>query len=98
MVSGRAPDRLREAKRRIRRWGAGPAIAPRGGGHLPVRSRLAAGTVPPIASDLTSVGPPPPGDDDRVRGSGPIVVLEYGDYECPYCARADLLLAELPIT
>jgi protein-disulfide isomerase len=27
-----------------------------------------------------------------------VVVLEYGDYECPYCARADLLLAQLPIT
>jgi protein-disulfide isomerase len=25
------------------------------------------------------------------------VVLEYGDYECPYCARADLLLAGLPV-
>ncbi len=25
------------------------------------------------------------------------MVIEYGDYECPYCARADLLLAELPI-
>jgi len=23
--------------------------------------------------------------------------VEYGDYECPYCAKADLLLAELPI-
>jgi protein-disulfide isomerase len=33
-----------------------------------------------------------------VRGSGGLVVLEYGDYECPYCARADMLLAELPIT
>lgn len=22
-----------------------------------------------------------------------MVVLEYGDYECPYCARADMLLA-----
>jgi protein-disulfide isomerase len=26
-----------------------------------------------------------------------VVVLEYGDYECPYCARADLLLAERPV-
>jgi protein-disulfide isomerase len=27
-----------------------------------------------------------------------VVVLEYGDYECPYCARADMLLAPLPVT
>jgi protein-disulfide isomerase len=25
-------------------------------------------------------------------------VIEYGDYECPYCARTDLLLAGLPVT
>jgi protein-disulfide isomerase len=24
-------------------------------------------------------------------------VVEYGDYECPYCARTDRLLADLPI-
>jgi protein-disulfide isomerase len=24
-------------------------------------------------------------------------VLEYGDYECPYCAKADGLLAALPV-
>ena len=32
-----------------------------------------------------------------MRGEGAAVVIEYGDYECPYCARADLLLAELPV-
>jgi protein-disulfide isomerase len=24
-------------------------------------------------------------------------VVEYGDYECPYCAQTDLILAELPV-
>jgi protein-disulfide isomerase len=32
-----------------------------------------------------------------VRGDGP-VVIEYADLECPYCARAHLLLRELELT
>jgi protein-disulfide isomerase len=32
-----------------------------------------------------------------VRGDGELVVIEYGDYECPYCAKADAMLAGLPI-
>jgi protein-disulfide isomerase len=45
----------------------------------------------------TSAPPPEPGPDDHVRGSGP-VVIEYADLECPYCARAHLILKELPVT
>jgi protein-disulfide isomerase len=33
-----------------------------------------------------------------VRGDpGAPLVIEYGDYECPYCAKTDVLLAGLPI-
>jgi protein-disulfide isomerase len=44
----------------------------------------------------TSAPPPEPGPDDHVRGDGPVVV-EYADLECPFCARAHLILRELPI-
>jgi protein-disulfide isomerase len=32
-----------------------------------------------------------------VRGDSGVLVIEYGDYECPYCAKTDLLLAGLAI-
>ncbi len=48
-------------------------------------------------SRLSSAPPPPPDEGDHVRGKGAIVVIEYGDYECPYCARVDRMLAELPV-
>jgi protein-disulfide isomerase len=41
---------------------------------------------------------PPPGGGDHVRGDGGVLVIEYGDYECPYCAQTDLLLAGLDVT
>jgi protein-disulfide isomerase len=46
---------------------------------------------------LGSASPPPIGPGDHVRGEGDTLVVEYGDYECPYCARADMLLAKLPV-
>jgi protein-disulfide isomerase len=44
----------------------------------------------------TSAPPPEPGPDDHVRGDGP-VVIEYADLECPYCAKAHLILKQLPV-
>ena len=49
-----------------------------------------------MSESLGSAALPPPGADDHVRGEG-VLVIEYGDYECPYCAKTDLLLAELPV-
>ena len=46
---------------------------------------------------LRSAPPPQPGDDDHLRGEGAVLVVEYGDYECPYCAKADMMLADLPV-
>jgi protein-disulfide isomerase len=51
---------------------------------------------PPPDRELGSAAPPPVGDDDHVRGSGPLVV-EYADLECPHCAHTNALLAPLPI-
>lgn len=45
----------------------------------------------------SSAPPPEPGPDDHARGQGP-VVIEYADLECPYCAKAHLILKALPIT
>jgi protein-disulfide isomerase len=44
----------------------------------------------------TSAPPPEPAPDDHLRGEGPLVV-EYADLECPYCARAHLILKQLPV-
>jgi protein-disulfide isomerase len=32
-----------------------------------------------------------------VRGEGPLVLIEYADFECPYCAQTHALLAPLPV-
>jgi protein-disulfide isomerase len=51
-----------------------------------------------LTHSLRSAPPPAPAGDDHTRGDGAVLVIEYGDYECPYCAKADALLAGLPIT
>ena len=50
----------------------------------------------PPEGDLGSRPLPAPADDDHARGHGTLLV-EYADLECPYCARANLLLRDLPI-
>jgi NhaA family Na+:H+ antiporter len=33
--------------------------------------------------------------DDHVRGSGPVTILVYGDYECPYTRAFELVIMQL---
>ncbi len=46
---------------------------------------------------LTDLAVPVDPDRDRIRGSveAPVTVLEYGDFECPYCGRAESVLRDL---
>jgi protein-disulfide isomerase len=48
--------------------------------------------------DLRSAPPPEIGEGDHVRGpAGAPLVIEYADYECPYCARTDAMLECLAV-
>ena len=48
--------------------------------------------------DLSSAPVPPPGPDDHVRGpAGAPVLIVYGDYECPFCAALEPVLAAAPV-
>ncbi|GGU90797.1 Na(+)/H(+) antiporter NhaA 2 [Actinomadura cremea] len=62
---------------------------------LPPRLRLRAllGKAEAIVDLATPVDP----DGDHVRGprEAPVTIVEYGDYECPYCGRAEPVVREL---
>jgi protein-disulfide isomerase len=49
-----------------------------------------------FAADVLAAGTEPlPGDHVRGAPDAPVTLLEYGDFECPYCAAAEPVLREL---
>jgi Na+/H+ antiporter NhaA len=63
--------------------------------RLPRRLRIRAllGTAEPLVDLYLDVDP----ERDHVRGSmdAPVTVVEYGDFECPYCGQAEPVVREL---
>jgi protein-disulfide isomerase len=58
------------------------------------RTTPAGRTINHPVSDLRSAPLPPVGPDDHVRGpEGARLVVVYGDYECPFCATAEVQLS-----
>ena len=63
--------------------------------RLPRRLRIRAllGSAQPLVDLYIEVDP----DRDHMRGAvdGPVTVVEYGDFECPYCGQAEPVVREL---
>jgi protein-disulfide isomerase len=59
----------------------------------PLRLRALLGTADTIVDLAVPVDP----DLDHIRGPGqaPVTLVEYGDFECPYCGRAEPVVREL---
>jgi 2-hydroxychromene-2-carboxylate isomerase len=58
-----------------------------------VKARADARTVPALEDLDTPIDP----EVDHVRGSpdAPVILVEYGDFECPYCGQAEPVLRDL---
>jgi Na+/H+ antiporter NhaA len=59
----------------------------------PLRIRALVGT----AEGIVDLGQPVDPDSDHLRGpeDAPVTLVEYGDFECPYCGQAEPVVREL---
>ena len=73
----------------------GSWLAFRGIAHLPrqMRARQLSRTADELVDLATEIDPA----RDHLRGDAdaPVTLVEYGDYECPYCGQAEVVIREL---
>jgi Na+/H+ antiporter NhaA len=62
--------------------------------HLPESIRLQLG---PAGDDIVDLARDVDDERDHIRGpiDAPVTLVEYGDYECPYCGQAEAIIREL---